>query len=114
MPSPRPTSVAAVALGEVAALVDAPVPTAEPRPDSAEPRTSEVEPRPDSAEPRTSEGPEGVRLSGVSLDSRTVQPGDLYAALPGFVAHGGSFAQQAVDAGALAAAHRPEGGRAGR
>jgi len=67
VPSPRPTSVAAVALGEVAALVDAPVPTAEPRPDSAEPRTSE--------------GPEGVRLRGVSLDSRTVQPGDLYAAL---------------------------------
>ena len=108
MPSPRPTSVAAVALGEVAALVDAPVPTAEARPDSAE-RTSEVEPRPDSAEPRTSEGPEGVRLRGVSLDSRTVQPGDLYAALPGFVAHGGSFAQQAVDAGALALLTDPRG-----
>ncbi|MEP6650747.1 MAG: Mur ligase family protein, partial [Lapillicoccus sp.] len=74
MPSPRPTSVVAVALGEVAALVG----------------LSE------------SPGGDGVRISGVSLDSRTVLPGDLYAALPGFTAHGGSFVAQAVEAGAVA------------
>jgi UDP-N-acetylmuramoyl-L-alanyl-D-glutamate--2,6-diaminopimelate ligase len=44
----------------------------------------------------------GVRVTGVSLDSRAVQPGDLYAALPGFVAHGGSFVGPAIDAGAVA------------
>ena len=63
-----------MALGEVAALVEVPLPT----------------------------GGTDVRVTGVSLDSRTVQPGDLYAALPGFVAHGGTFAGPAVDAGAVA------------
>ena len=43
-----------------------------------------------------------VALSGVTLDSRSVQPGDLYAALPGAHAHGADFAAQAVAAGAVA------------
>jgi UDP-N-acetylmuramoyl-L-alanyl-D-glutamate--2,6-diaminopimelate ligase len=81
VPSPRPTSVAEVALGEVAGLVGAPLPS----------------------------GSEAVRLKGVSLDSRAVQAGDLYAALPGFVAHGGSFAAQAVHAGAVAVLTDPQG-----
>jgi UDP-N-acetylmuramoyl-L-alanyl-D-glutamate--2,6-diaminopimelate ligase len=72
----------AVTLGEVAALLDTSTPV----------------------------GAEDLRLTGVSLDSRTVQPGDLYAALPGFVAHGGSFAAQAVDAGAVAVLTDPIGG----
>ena len=38
----------------------------------------------------------------MSLDSRTVQPGDLYAALPGFVAHGGAFVGRRSTAGAVA------------
>ncbi len=42
------------------------------------------------------------RLTGVSLDSRQVRPGDLYVALPGQHAHGASFARDAVGAGALA------------
>ena len=41
-------------------------------------------------------------LSGVTLDSRAVRPGDLYAALPGAHAHGADFAAQAVAAGAVA------------
>ncbi|RII42958.1 UDP-N-acetylmuramoyl-L-alanyl-D-glutamate--2,6-diaminopimelate ligase [Galactobacter valiniphilus] len=41
-------------------------------------------------------------VSGVCLDSRAVQPGDLYAALPGARVHGASFAPAAVAAGAAA------------
>ena len=44
----------------------------------------------------------GVRLTGCTLDSRAVQPGDLYAALPGARAHGADFAGQAAAAGAAA------------
>jgi UDP-N-acetylmuramoyl-L-alanyl-D-glutamate--2,6-diaminopimelate ligase len=38
---------------------------------------------------------------GVTLDSRTVATGDLYAALPGAHAHGAQFAEQAQAAGAV-------------
>jgi UDP-N-acetylmuramoyl-L-alanyl-D-glutamate--2,6-diaminopimelate ligase len=44
----------------------------------------------------------GVRLSGVSLNSGAVRPGDLYAALPGARAHGADFAAAAAAAGAVA------------
>jgi UDP-N-acetylmuramoyl-L-alanyl-D-glutamate--2,6-diaminopimelate ligase len=43
-----------------------------------------------------------VLVTGVSLDSRSVSPGDLYAALPGFNVHGADFAGDAVAAGAVA------------
>ncbi|WP_168583697.1 UDP-N-acetylmuramoyl-L-alanyl-D-glutamate--2,6-diaminopimelate ligase [Gephyromycinifex aptenodytis] len=43
-----------------------------------------------------------VPITGVTLDSRSVLPGDLYAALPGARAHGASFAASAVQAGAVA------------
>lgn len=43
-----------------------------------------------------------VQVRGVSLDSRSILPGDLYAALPGSRAHGAEFAAQAVAAGAVA------------
>jgi UDP-N-acetylmuramyl pentapeptide synthase len=36
------------------------------------------------------------------LNSRAIQPGDLYAALPGAKRHGADFASQAVAAGAVA------------
>jgi UDP-N-acetylmuramoyl-L-alanyl-D-glutamate--2,6-diaminopimelate ligase len=49
------------------------------------------------------------RLTGVTLDSRQVNPGDLYAALPGTRAHGASFAEQAVAAGAIAILTDPDG-----
>ena len=38
------------------------------------------------------------RLSGVTLDSRQVRAGDLYAALPGEHTHGAAFCDQAVAA----------------
>ncbi len=41
-------------------------------------------------------------VTGISLNSRTVLPGDLYVALPGAVRHGADFVGQAVDAGAVA------------
>lgn len=42
------------------------------------------------------------RFTGVSLDSRYVQPGDLYVGLPGTTTHGARFAQAAAEAGAVA------------
>ncbi len=41
-------------------------------------------------------------VTGVTLDSRTVQPGDLYAALPGAHTHGARFAVEAAGRGAVA------------
>ncbi|RDV10594.1 UDP-N-acetylmuramoyl-L-alanyl-D-glutamate--2,6-diaminopimelate ligase [Arthrobacter sp. RT-1] len=41
-------------------------------------------------------------VTGVSLNSRAVEPGDLYVALPGAVRHGADFAAQAIGAGAVA------------
>ncbi len=44
----------------------------------------------------------GAAVTGCTLDSRAVQPGDLYAALPGARAHGADFVGQAAAAGAAA------------
>src|SRR3984957_16128035 len=54
-------------------------------------------------------GSDPGRLSGVTLDSRGVQPGDLYAALPGARTHGAAYAEQAVAAGAVAILTDPDG-----
>nr|WP_267279171.1 UDP-N-acetylmuramoyl-L-alanyl-D-glutamate--2,6-diaminopimelate ligase [Arthrobacter sp. CDRTa11] len=43
-----------------------------------------------------------VDVTGISLNSRTVEPGDLYVALPGAARHGVDFAEQAIAAGAVA------------
>jgi UDP-N-acetylmuramoyl-L-alanyl-D-glutamate--2,6-diaminopimelate ligase len=40
-------------------------------------------------------------LTGVSLAADAVEPGDLFAALPGFHRHGAEFASQAVERGAV-------------
>jgi UDP-N-acetylmuramoyl-L-alanyl-D-glutamate--2,6-diaminopimelate ligase len=48
-------------------------------------------------------------VTGVSLDSRQVQPGDLYAALHGFRQHGAAFSAQAAQAGAVAILTDPAG-----
>ena len=45
---------------------------------------------------------EPLTVTGVTLDSRDVGSGDLYAALPGSRRHGAEFAAQAVDRGAVA------------
>ncbi|MEP6462192.1 MAG: Mur ligase family protein, partial [Frankiaceae bacterium] len=41
-------------------------------------------------------------IAGITHDSRRIRPGDLYAALPGSVAHGATYAAAAVSAGAVA------------
>jgi UDP-N-acetylmuramoyl-L-alanyl-D-glutamate--2,6-diaminopimelate ligase len=43
-----------------------------------------------------------VEISGITLDSRLVRPGDLYVALPGAIRHGAEFAGAAAAAGAAA------------
>ncbi len=53
---------------------------------------------PDAADPAVA----GVTVHGVTLSSRTVRPGDLYAALPGSRTHGSAFAEDAARAGAVA------------
>ncbi len=50
-----------------------------------------------------------VHLIGVTLDSRAVEPGDLWAALPGANAHGADFAVQAASLGAAMALTDPTG-----
>jgi UDP-N-acetylmuramoyl-L-alanyl-D-glutamate--2,6-diaminopimelate ligase len=51
----------------------------------------------------------GVRISGVTLDSRRVRTGDLYAALPGGHTHGARFAVSALQSGASLMLTDPHG-----
>ena len=55
-----------------------------------------------------------VDVTGITLDSRAVQPGDLYAALAGSRAHGATFAGEAAAAGAVAMLTDPAGAPAGQ
>jgi UDP-N-acetylmuramoyl-L-alanyl-D-glutamate--2,6-diaminopimelate ligase len=48
-------------------------------------------------------------LSGITLDSRSVEPGDLYVALPGARVHGAAFCADAVASGAVAVLTDPDG-----
>ncbi len=48
-------------------------------------------------------------VTGVSLSSRRVRPGDLYVALPGARVHGADFAADAADAGAVLVLTDPAG-----
>ncbi len=54
-------------------------------------------------------GAPDLPITGVSLDSRGIAPGDLYVALPGAATHGARFAAQAVAAGAVAVLTDPSG-----
>ncbi|WP_433876919.1 UDP-N-acetylmuramoyl-L-alanyl-D-glutamate--2,6-diaminopimelate ligase [Sinomonas atrocyanea] len=79
----RPASVAPIPLAQIARLLGLPEETIDPE----------------------------VEVTGASLDSRAVLPGDLYFALPGATRHGADFAHQAVDAGAVAVLTDDEGAR---
>lgn len=50
-------------------------------------------------------------VSGISIDSRLVRPGDLYVALSGAHHHGAEFVQQAAQAGAVAILTDAAGGQ---
>jgi UDP-N-acetylmuramoyl-L-alanyl-D-glutamate--2,6-diaminopimelate ligase len=52
-----------------------------------------------------------VEVTGVSLSSQRIRPGDLYAALPGSRAHGIEFVGDALAAGAVAVLTDPAGRR---
>lgn len=43
-----------------------------------------------------------ISVTGISMNSRTVEPGDLYAAVAGAQHHGADYLEQALDAGAVA------------
>jgi UDP-N-acetylmuramoyl-L-alanyl-D-glutamate--2,6-diaminopimelate ligase len=75
VPVPRPSAAVGSSLGDLAVLVGAPVSWLG---DGAD-----------------------ARVTGVTLDSRAVLPGDLYAALPGARVHGASFGAQVAAAGAV-------------
>ncbi len=55
--------------------------------------------------------PADVFVRGVSADNRTIQPGDLFIAVPGRKVHAAHFAQSAVEAGAVAVLTDAEGTR---
>ncbi|WP_082522699.1 UDP-N-acetylmuramoyl-L-alanyl-D-glutamate--2,6-diaminopimelate ligase [Geodermatophilus sp. Leaf369] len=61
---------------------------------------------------RPVQGDPGTTLTGVTLASGRVGPGDLYAALPGARVHGASFAAEAVERGAVALLTDPAGEQA--
>ncbi|MBB6172455.1 UDP-N-acetylmuramoyl-L-alanyl-D-glutamate--2,6-diaminopimelate ligase [Nocardiopsis mwathae] len=48
-------------------------------------------------------------ITGITHDSRSVRPGDIYAALPGLTRHGADFAAQAAASGAAAILTDPSG-----
>lgn len=52
-----------------------------------------------------------VRVTGLSVDSRQVGPGHLFAALPGTHVHGAAFAETALERGAAAVLTDREGAR---
>lgn len=54
-------------------------------------------------------GGDEVAVTGLTLSSQRVAPGDLYAALPGARAHGATYAAEAVAAGAVAVLTDPAG-----
>ena len=54
-------------------------------------------------------GPMTADVSGISLSTQRIQPGDLYAALPGARVHGADFAADALDAGAVGVLTDPAG-----
>ncbi len=44
----------------------------------------------------------GVEITGISINSEEVEPGDLYVGVPGARSHGGAFAARAAERGAVA------------
>ena len=55
------------------------------------------------------DAPANLRISGVTLSSAEVRPGDLYAALPGARTHGAGYAADAAARGAVAVLTDPTG-----
>ncbi|MCG6904218.1 MAG: UDP-N-acetylmuramoyl-L-alanyl-D-glutamate--2,6-diaminopimelate ligase [Rhodobacter sp.] len=62
----------------------------------------------------TAQGGREARITGLSVDSREVQPGALFAALPGSRVHGGEYIQFALRMGAAAILTDREGAHIAR
>ncbi|HEX4359815.1 MAG TPA: UDP-N-acetylmuramoyl-L-alanyl-D-glutamate--2,6-diaminopimelate ligase [Pseudonocardia sp.] len=96
--APRPARTAPTALAELAALVGAELGGQPGAPAGAEPGA-----QPDSTA--------SDQVTGVTLSTQDVRPGDLFAALLGTRAHGADFVAAAVAAGATAVLTDPDGAR---
>lgn len=59
----------------------------------------------------TSKSGQAIRVAGLTVDSRAVRPGFLFAALPGTRVHGASFVPQVLAAGASAVLTDADGAR---
>ena len=57
----------------------------------------------------TARGGREARVSGISVDSRAVMPGHLFAAMPGTKVHGARFVDAALSQGAAAVLTDAEG-----
>jgi len=57
---------------------------------------------------------DGIELTGVTLRTNEVQPGDLYVGVPGAHSHGAKYASEARDSGAVAMLTDPEGAELAR
>ncbi|MFC8037776.1 UDP-N-acetylmuramoyl-L-alanyl-D-glutamate--2,6-diaminopimelate ligase [Paenarthrobacter sp. NPDC057355] len=57
------------------------------------------------------DGSQDIGVTGITLNSRAVEAGDLYMALPGATRHGADFVPQAIDAGAVAVVTDDAGAR---
>ncbi|MGL4172776.1 MAG: UDP-N-acetylmuramoyl-L-alanyl-D-glutamate--2,6-diaminopimelate ligase [Actinomycetota bacterium] len=86
----RPRGINGCTLGAVVALID----------DGDESNKSDCV---------TRQMPVSEVVTGITLDSRQVRPGDVYAALPGSRAHGADYVDDAVRSGALAVLTDPAG-----
>ena len=47
-------------------------------------------------------GQDSVQVTGISMNTGDLRPGDLFVAMPGLKTHGSNFAQKAIELGALA------------
>ena len=64
-----------------------------------------------SSTPLRTAGDLDVAITGMSLSTQRIQPGDLYAALPGARAHGAAFAPDALASGAVGVITDEDGAR---
>jgi len=83
------------------------LPRQEPRDSGARQDSRDPLERQEPLDPRARQDPRDPDIVGVTHDSRRVQPGDLYVALPGQRFDGWDFAAAAVTAGAVAVAGAP-------
>lgn len=106
--SPRPQHTGDLALDAIAGAVGGVSLRSAPGPRGTATAQSGTEALVTASPAMTSPGTRS-KVTGVTLDSRSVRPGDLYAALPGARVHGAQFAAQAARSGAHGVLTDPRG-----